>query len=85
MKKAYHCNNIIDDWTDGIYGQKVYDADTGKVVYEVYNLTDCPEDAVIYRDLISASEYVDILRQGIELAKQGFDDIELIDGGDVAR
>lgn len=62
-----------------IDGEVLYDEDNDKLLYTVYNLNDCPEDAVISRDLISTYEYVEILRKGMELAKQGYDGIALVE------
>lgn len=77
MKKTLRFVEMLDHWGD-VDGEKLYDVDNGELLYEVYNLTDCPEDAVVYRALVSADEYTNILRKGMELAKQGYDDIELI-------
>ena len=52
----------IDDYIDEIRYQEV-------LMYE------CPKDATIERDLVSAFEYIDILNAGIELAKQGYDKV----------
>ena len=43
-----------------------------------YNLDEHPEDAIISRDLFSASQYLQAVRYGIELAKQGYDNVEYI-------
>lgn len=57
--------------------QDVYDSDNGKYIYGVYDMAcNCPEDAVIYRDLVSAHQWLDIVNYGIELAKQGYDKAE---------
>ena len=56
--------------------QKVVDED-GNVLFDVYNLAECPEDAIIGRSLFDAFDWVNAVRFGIELAKQGFDGIEL--------
>lgn len=56
--------------------QKVVDED-GKVLFDVYNLAECPEDAIIGRSLFDAYDWVNAVRFGIELAKQGVDGIEL--------
>ena len=46
------------------------DAAVGDIRYSVYNLTECPEDATIYRDLFSGWEYIDALRLGMKIARQ---------------
>lgn len=71
--------NIIeetDHWGD-VIGEIVRCKSEPDVRYSVYNLTDCPEDAVIYRDLVSANEYLNILKLGMRLAFDGYTDIEI--------
>lgn len=46
--------------------------DEPQVKYSVYNLCECPEDAIIDRDLFSANQYVAALNLGIELAQKGY-------------
>ena len=48
----------------------------GKRLFSVSNLSECPEDAIIGRDLFDASDYINAVRFGMELAKNGYDDIE---------
>ena len=72
--KKLYIRNYIDTSEGWIQRQELYDKD--KEIYCVNNLADCPEDAIIERDLFSAEEYVEAVRYGIELAKQGFDNIE---------
>lgn len=59
--------------------------DNGQIVYDelgvrfsVYNLDECPEDAIIGRELFDASDYLRAVRYGIELAKQGYDSVEYV-------
>lgn len=52
--------------------QEVTDPDTGKTVFSVYNLADCPEDAIIGRSLFDAHDWLDAVKYGIELARQGY-------------
>ena len=72
VKIAEEC----DLWGD-VIGEEVSCEEVPDVRYSVYNLTDCPEDAVIYRDLVSASQYLDILKLGMRLAFDGYTDIEV--------
>jgi hypothetical protein len=51
----------------------------GNSIYEVYNLTDCPEDATIHRGLFSAYDYIEAVRYGIQLARQGVMEIKVED------
>lgn len=60
------------------YSQCLYDPDDDmRVVFDVCDLTDCPEDAIIGRALFDADDYVDALNKGIELAKAGYDRVEI--------
>ena len=64
------------DSYDGILAQELDFKDFSEH-YRVYNMWDCPEDATIQRDLVSAEEIVDWIRFGMELAQKGYDDIEV--------
>ena len=46
--------------------------------FSVCNLSECPEDAIIGRELFDASDYLRAIRYGIELAKQGYDSVEYV-------
>lgn len=50
-----------------------------RTIYSVYNLIDCPEDAIIGRNLVSAEEVIDYIKYGMRLAAQGYteDDISV--------
>ena len=58
------------------YGYERYQELSNKennIYFCVCNLNECPEDAIIGRDLFDAGNYVDALNKGIELAKKGYD------------
>ena len=55
--------------------QKVTDPDTGKTVFSVNNLSDCPEDAIIGRSLFDAHDWLAVVKYGIELARQGYTNV----------
>ena len=57
--------------------QRVLDED-GKTVFSVCNLADCPEDAIIGRCLFDAGDWIDAVKYGMELAAQGYSDIETL-------
>ena len=65
----------IDNY-DECYFQELWSEDE-KVHYSVSNLCECPEDAIISRDLFSADEYIDALKLGMELARKGYDNISI--------
>lgn len=50
-----------------------------RTIYSVYNLTDCSEDAIIGRSLVSAEKVIDYIKYGMQLAAQGYteDDISV--------
>lgn len=68
---------IQDDYYGFCKGEEVYDGN--KLLFDVYNLTDCPEDAIVGRSLFDASNFMDAVRLGMELSRQGYDDIALED------
>lgn len=41
------------------------------------NATECPEDNYFYRDLFSGDRYLDAVRFGMRLAKEGYEDLEV--------
>lgn len=51
----------------------------GNLLYDVRNLTDCPEDAIILRDLVSAEEIVEFIELGMKLATEGYTSIHVTD------
>lgn len=59
--------------------QQVWSEDNDKVCYDVYDLQDRPEDATIDRDLFNGYQYIDAIKLGMELSKQGYVDVEVID------
>lgn len=65
-----------DRWGD-VFSQDVVCAEVLDVKYSVCDLCDCPEAAIIYRDLVSAYDYIDILKLGMRLAFDGYTDIEI--------
>lgn len=52
--------------------QAVIDPDSNKVVFYVSNLADCPEDAIIGRDLFDAHDWLKAVEFGIGLALKGY-------------
>ena len=60
--------------SDYLMNQDLYEVneDGDHEIYYVYNLTDCPEDAIIDRSLFSAEEYVAAVEYGMSLGRQGY-------------
>ena len=52
--------------------QALYDGDTDEEVYFVQDLYDCPEDAVVGRNLIDAYQLIAFINYGIELGMKGY-------------
>lgn len=65
---------VESDEYDGVYYQRVKD-EIG-IHFAVSNLDDCPEDAIIGRGLFDAYDYLEAVQYGMELAKQGYDEVE---------
>lgn len=71
--------NLKEEYEDGYtVEQKVFDSDTGVMMFNVYDLTDCPEDATINRCLFSAGQYLRAIRIGLRLASEGYDEVEFV-------
>ena len=62
-----------DDWE--VSTQEI-DFDELGIYFKVYDMSECPEDAIIGRDLFTAEEYIEALKKGIELAQMGYTDIK---------
>lgn len=50
--------------------QEIYDKEHD-ISFSVYNLCECPEDAIIGRDLFNANDYIKALNKGISIAHKG--------------
>lgn len=59
--------------------QEVIDPDREVSGYFVQDLWDCPEDATVYRDLVSAHQWLGFINEGIQLAKMGYDRAVLVE------
>ncbi|CAB1251538.1 protein of unknown function [Ruminococcaceae bacterium BL-6] len=64
-----------NDPYEGITAQQVEIKNKEK--FNCCNLDECPEDAIIGRDLFDANDYLDAVEFGMKLAKQGYDSIEV--------
>lgn len=69
--------HVLDECNNYTRSQEVWSDDCKKVSYSVYDLSECPEDAVIGRELFSAYQYIEAIKLGMELAKQGYTGIEV--------
>lgn len=58
--------------------QELWDPDLNQCLFNVANLWECPEDAIIGRDLFDASDVESMLELGILYNKEGYDSIKII-------
>lgn len=56
--------------------QELWDVDDRKKLYGVSDLSECPEDAIIGRALLSGDEVLDLVKLGMNYSKMGYDEIE---------
>lgn len=60
--------------------QKVWTSNPDeKVSFYVQNLNECPEDAIIGRDLFDAGDFIEAVKLGFRIAKRGYDKIVVND------
>lgn len=80
MDKILHVNFITtkDSWGD-VCGHELYSPDSKEFSFTAYDLCECPEDATIDRDLFNGYDYLDAIRLGMELAREGYTSIEVSD------
>ena len=52
--------------------QELWDIEKECPIFGVSDLWECPEDAIIGRNLFTTDDYIRALNQGIELAKKGY-------------
>ena len=79
MEKVFEIK--MQEREDEYYGvtmQKLWtDNPDEKVSFRVSNLCECPEDAIIGRDLFDAYDFIEAVKLGFRIAKRGYDKIEL--------
>ena len=71
---------IRPDYNDPYYtGSHVlqWDYDNFKGEFNVWNLDDCSEDAIIDRDLFNAYDFIQAVEFGMSLARKGYTKIKL--------
>ena len=71
---------IIEEDDEGYITHKVRSAKTDEIrFYESeWNATNCPEDMYFNRDLFSGYNYINAIKLGMKLAKEGYDDLYII-------
>lgn len=71
MEECIKLFELVEEEDDyGISNQEVLD--DGSSVFYVYDLTECPEDASIGRDLFDAYDWLKAVEYGIKLASKGY-------------
>lgn len=56
--------------------QEITDEKEG-FIFSASDLTECPEDATLYRDLFNAEDYISAVEFGMKLAQEGYDYIQV--------
>lgn len=49
------------------------------MVFSVWNLNECPEDAIIGRDLFDEHDFIKAVQLGMKLAQEGYTDCKVVD------
>lgn len=68
-----------DDWLEGCNRYESLSDKDGKTIYSVCDLTECPEDATLFRSLTSAYDIIELIKFGMRLKYLEYDDIEIIE------
>lgn len=66
-----------DDWLAGCNRYESLSDKNGKTIYSVCDLTECPEDATLFRSLTSAYDIIELIKFGMYLKYLGYDDIAI--------
>lgn len=67
---------VSDNYSDDHRRQEAWsDNEDIKISFSVCDLSDCPEDAIIGRDLFTVDDFVEVLNLGFNIAKLGYNDI----------
>ena len=66
------------DSDDFAVGVSVFDKNDN-MVFSVWNLNECPEDAVIGRDLFDEQDFINAVKLGMKLAQEWYTDCKIVD------
>lgn len=77
MRKMKNLNITVYDYEDEYDDHVQFTGGNTEddISFYAKDLTDCPEDATLDRDLFSVYDYVEAIKLGIELGKKGYDNI----------
>ena len=64
--------------TDSYQRQELWDIEKEYLMFEVSDLWECPEDAIIGRALHGANDAINLIKIGLKYASEGYDDIKVI-------
>ena len=79
MGKTYDFQAIYQtDVDDFAVGVDLFDNEDN-MVFSVWNLDECPEDAVIGRDLFDEHDFIKAVQLGMKLAQEGYTDCKIVD------
>lgn len=68
---------IVNQEEDEYEGVCYESIDNDMMQFHVSNLCECPEDAIIGRDLFDAMDYIRAVRTGMRLAQEGYTDLDV--------
>lgn len=77
MIKRLICKyEYMDDDEDSLRFEKLWDGD--KSIFGASNLTECPEDASLERDIPNADDAIELIKYGMRLGCLGYTDLEVV-------
>ena len=76
-KKLFLDVKYSNDYDIGSERCQIINDKENNIHFSVCNLWECPEDAIIGRDLFDVDDYVKALNKGIELEKKGYTSVEI--------
>ena len=62
------------EW-EGVFHQELWDPDKKSCLFSVSNLWECPEDAIIGRDLFDSYNAEILIERGMKWAREGYDEL----------
>ena len=65
------------DYYGFVEQEEISSKDDCRVHFHVSNLNECPEDAIIGRDLFNAYDFINTLKLGMELGQEGYTKIDI--------
>ena len=80
MNKTLDIKLSIEEDEEGYLTHRVSSDEIDEIHFDESELAvkDHPEDMFFYRDLFSGNNYIDAIKLGMKLAKEGYDDLNVI-------